>query len=103
MQTDPAGTSAAPTDSAAAGGADELTPDTLNMLEEAIGAILDKIGDNPKYAQLADALHSAQAEASQLDGGGDEDGEKSDPYSFDQAQSDMTARRSAAKGDAPAA
>ena len=103
MQTDPAGSPAAPNDSAAAGGADELTPETLNMLEEAISAILDKIGDNPEYAQLADHLMAAQAEASDLDGAGDEGGEKPDPYSFDQAQSNMTARRSAAKGDAPAA
>jgi len=76
--------------------AGELTPDTLNMLEEAIGAILEKIGDNPKYAELADHLNMAQEEASKLDGAGDEMGEKPDPYSFDQAQAEMTARRNAA-------
>lgn len=89
--------SAGPADpNAATAASGELTPDTLNMLEEAISAILDKIGDNPKYAQLAEHLHAAQTEASQLDGAGDEGGEKPDPYSFDQAQANMTARRATA-------
>jgi hypothetical protein len=97
MTNEPASSPAPSMDSAAAPeAAGELTPETLNMLEEAISAILDKIGDNPKYEQLAEHLQMAQAEASQLDGGGDEDGEKADPYSFDEAQANMTARRAGA-------
>lgn len=98
MTTDPASSpavSAGPTDpNAAPAASGELTPDTLTMLEEAIGAILQKIGDNPKYAQLAEHLHAAQAEANQLDGGPPDN--TNDPYSFDQAQANMTARRAGA-------
>lgn len=85
------------------GGSDELTPETLQMLEDAIDAILEKVGDDPKYAQLADALSAAKEEASQLDGAGDEEGEKEDPYSFDQAEKKMVEKRKAAKDEAPAA
>lgn len=83
-------------DSAAAPeAAGELTPETLSMLEEAISAILDKIGDNPKYAELAEHLQMAQAEVGQMDDGG-ADSDKPDPYSFDEAQANMTARRAGA-------
>lgn len=96
MTNEPASSPAPSMDSAAAPeAAGELTPETLNMLEEAISAILDKIGDNPKYAELGEHLQMAQAEASQLDGGGDE-GDQPDPYSFDEAQANMTARRAGA-------
>jgi hypothetical protein len=44
-----------------------LSPDTLDALESALGAVIDEAGDDPQYAELVSALADAQQASSSIE------------------------------------
>lgn len=71
----------------AAGAGHGLDPETAAALSDALDSVLSEIGDDPANAELAHALSAAR---DLLPAPGP------DPHSFDHAEQQMTARRSAA-------
>ena len=79
-----------------------LSPDTLNALETALGAVIDEAGDDPRYADLVSALTDAQQASAQVESPEEEqrDGPEDD-HSFATAEKRMTEARSAPAAEAP--
>lgn len=69
-----------------------LTPETLDALKQALSAVIDQAGDDPKYSGLVDALTQAQR-ALPHEGGHDAEEEPDD--SFEHAKERMIAARKA--------
>lgn len=79
-----------------------LSPDTLNALETALGAVIDEAGDDPKYADLVSALTDAQQASALVESPAEEERDgPEDDHSFATAEKRMKEARTAS--DAPPA
>jgi hypothetical protein len=80
-----------------------LTPQTKDMLDQALTAVIGECGNDPEYADLIAALQSAHEALAHIHPGGAghpaaaDQGQQPDAHSFDYAQQQMTARRKGAQ------
>ena len=78
-----------------------LSNETLSALDDALGAVIDEAGDDPKYADLVDSLTAAKEATQGIEEGADDPtgkaDEADDPSSFDFAERELKKRRDARK------
>lgn len=95
-----------------------LSPETKDQLAEALGAVLDQLGDDPDTAELREHLEAAtealgapegeapegepeapaEEEASAEDEPAESEEDEEDAYSFDKAREKFAARRAKKDG-----